>query len=61
MNKQQIIDSIAQHSTWAIKEMYNMINWDRNLRLSNEEYLQILENEMRKRQILVDEILEANK
>lgn len=61
MNKQQIIDRLSQHSNWAIKDMYNIINWDRNLRLSNEEYLQILENEMRKRQILVDEILELNK
>lgn len=61
MNKQQIIDRLSQHTNSSIKEMYNIINWDRNLRLANEEYLQILENEMRKRQILVDEILETNK
>jgi hypothetical protein len=61
MNKQQIIESISQHSNWAIKEMYNRINWDRNLQLANQEFLQILENEMKNRQLLVDEILELNK
>jgi hypothetical protein len=41
--------------------MYNVINWDRNLKLANQEYLQILEEEMRNRQLLVDSILELNK
>lgn len=61
MNKEQIIESISQHSDWALKQMFNIINWDDNLKRNNAEYLQILEDEMKKRQILVDQILENGK
>lgn len=57
MNKQDIIKRIEGHDTEALQEMHDSIMHNEQLAFNNTEFIQIIEDEMKKRQEKVDQLL----
>jgi len=58
MNKEQVAESLLNHSDWAIREMYNTINKDEKMKSNNEEFFQMLDDEIQRRKVQTNDLLD---